>query len=156
MDRYDESKGVGPMNPEDEIRSVDRDNTVRRDTGLPGDSGLADLSREAGMSHDMTRGADMSDDATRDADVPHEVSRDADMPSDDDMPTRQGDILGLGGAVVPKDANDPSTEYDEESIARRRARSAPLDEPTADRNMSRGAGATGIDMGSGGNGTDIE
>ncbi len=140
MDKYDESKGVGPMNPEDEIRSVDRDNTVRRDTGMPGDSGLAD------MSHD----------ATRDADVPYEVSRDADMPSDDDMPTRQGDILGLGGAVVPKDANDPSTEYDEESIARRRARSAPLDEPTADRNMSRGAGATGIDMGSGGNGTDIE
>ncbi len=153
MDRFDESKGVSPMSPEDDIRSVDRDITGRCDTG---ESGLADISRDGDMPHDMTRGADMSHDATSGADVPDEVSRDADMARDHDMPKREGDILGLGGVVVPKDANDPSTEYDEESIARRRARSAPLDESTADRNMSRGAGATGIDMGSGGNGTDIE
>lgn len=85
-----------------------------------------------------------------------DMSRDAEMPRDDDRPKREGDILGLGGMVVPKDSDDPTTEYDEESIARRRARSAVPDEPAADPNMSRGAGATGIDMGSGGNGTDIE
>lgn len=156
MDRYDESKGVGPMSPEGEVRSVDHDVTGRRDTGMAGDSGLGDMSREADMSHDMTRGADRSHDAMRSADASHDVTRDADMPSDDDMPKRQGDILGLGGAVVPKAANDPGTEYDEESIARRRARSAPLDEPTADPNMSRGTGATGVDMGTGGHGTDIK
>ena len=156
MDRYDEAKGVNPMSPEDEIRSLDRDIPVRRDTGIPGESGLADMSRGADMSDDMTRGADISHDPTRGADVSHDVSRDAEMADDRDMPKREGDILGLGGVVVPKDANDPSTEYDDESIARRRGRSAPLDEPTADRNMSRGAGATGIDMGSGGTGTDIE
>ncbi len=145
MDRYDESKHVRPMNPEDEIHSVDRD--VTPDAGMSRESGFADTSRGADMSDDMSRGAE------------HDISREADMPRnprDDDRPKREGDILGLGGVVVPKDSDDPSTEYDEASIARRRTRSADLDEPTADRNMSRGAGATGIDMGSGGNGTDIE
>lgn len=146
MDRYDESKHVRPMNPEDEIPSVDRDITVTPDAGISRESGFADMSRGADISDDMSRGADMS----------HDISREADMPRDDDRPKREGDILGLGGLVVPKDSDDPSTEYDEASVARRRTRSADLDEPTADRNMSRGAGATGIDMGSGGNGTDIE
>ena len=149
MDRYDESKHVHPMSPEDEIRSVDRDITITRDTGMPRHSDVVDVTRGADMSHDMSRDVEIS----RDSDM----SRNRDMPVDDaDMPKREGDILGLGGAVIPKDSDDPSTEYDEASIARRRARSAALDEPTADRNMSRGAGATGIDMGSGGNGTDIE
>jgi len=147
MDRYDESKHVRPMNPEDEIHSVDRD--VTPDAGMSRESGFADKSRGADMSDDMSRGTDMSHDISREADMPRD-------PRDDDRPKREGDILGLGGVVFPKDSDDPSTEYDEASVARRRTRSADLDEPTADRNMSRGAGATGIDMGSGGNGTDIE
>ena len=31
-------------------------------------------------------------------------------------------ILGLGGTEVPKSPTDPTTEYDDESIARRRNR----------------------------------
>jgi hypothetical protein len=65
-------------------------------------------------------------------------------------------ILGLGGTEVPKSPTDPTTEYDEESIAQRRNRMA-ADEETAtqedpDRQRS---GATGIDMGSGGQGTHV-
>jgi hypothetical protein len=42
--------------------------------------------------------------------------------SDQDEPLREGEVLGLGGSVVPKSATDPVTEFDDESIARRRAR----------------------------------
>jgi hypothetical protein len=65
-------------------------------------------------------------------------------------------ILGLGGAAVPKTPGDPSTEYDAESVAQRRARmhqgEAEADE---DRGDQSGPGATGIDMGAGGDGTDL-
>ena len=66
-------------------------------------------------------------------------------------------ILGLGGAPVPKTADDPSAEHDEESVARRRARMTGADVETvanedADRQRS---GATGIDMGAGGQGTHL-
>src|SRR5687768_16680022 len=108
MDRYDESKHVHPMSPEDEIRSVDRDITVTRESGMPGDSRVIDRSRGADMSHDMSRDVDISRDRdmSRDADMSREHDR------DDDAPKREGDILGLGGAVIPKDSDDPSTEYD--------------------------------------------
>jgi hypothetical protein len=73
-----------------------------------------------------------------------------------DEPEREGDILGLGGAAVPKAPDDPTTEYDEESIARRRERATGEDErrkkPGA---LSGSKGATGVDMGSGGTGTDV-
>jgi hypothetical protein len=74
-----------------------------------------------------------------------------------DEPMRQGDVLGLGGAAVPKAPGDPTTEYDPESVARRRERALGADEPSAERTAGsdRGKGATGIDMGYGGTGTDV-
>ena len=77
--------------------------------------------------------------------------------SDDDIsetPARQGDILGLGGAAVPKAPGDPVTEYDEASARRRRERAS--ESESVDETPTHGAGATGIDMGSGGTGTDID
>lgn len=66
-------------------------------------------------------------------------------------------ILGLGGAAVPKTPGDPVTEYDDESIARRQARlhegeADTLQQEDPDRQRS---GATGIDMGAGGQGTHL-
>ena len=43
--------------------------------------------------------------------------------SDADEALREGEVLGLGGSAVPKSPDDQVTEFDEESIARRRARS---------------------------------
>lgn len=73
---------------------------------------------------------------------------------DDDKIT--SGILGLGGAAVPKEPGDPTTEYDAESVAQRRAR-LHQGEAEADRDEGdqSGPGATGIDMGSGGDGTDL-
>jgi hypothetical protein len=71
----------------------------------------------------------------------------------DDEPVREGDILGLGGAVVPKSPMDKtrSNTADEHG---------PLhDNEEAERNETayrRRPGATGIDMGAGGSGTDVE
>ena len=66
-------------------------------------------------------------------------------------------VLGLGGTEVPKSPNDPTTEYDEESVARRRNRMVGGDEePTSSEDPDRQrSGATGIDMGSGGQGTHV-
>jgi hypothetical protein len=77
---------------------------------------------------------------------------------DTERPARSGDVLGLGGADVPKTPGDPSTEYDEESVARRRERASGVDESGVEEHtntMRRGKGATGIDMGSSGTGTDV-
>lgn len=74
-----------------------------------------------------------------------------------DDTTRSGDVLGLGGTAVPKSPGDATTEYDEESVARRRERALGEDEPartTEDPDRQR-SGATGIDMGSGGQGTHL-
>ena len=78
-----------------------------------------------------------------------------DRSTDDDRPAREGDVLGLGGAAVPKTPGDPTTEYDEESVAQRRRRASGADEPEIIE-TNRSSGATGIDMGAGGSGTDIE
>ena len=66
-------------------------------------------------------------------------------------------ILGLGGAPVPKDADDPTTEHDAQSDARRRARMREdMDEQVQTENRDRQhSGATGIDMGAGGEGTGV-
>jgi hypothetical protein len=86
----------------------------------------------------------------------HDHLRD-EIEHDDDRPVREGDILGLGGAPVPKTPGDPTTEYDADSVAQRRARA--LEDEEAHRTDTRvrtdSKGATGIDMGAGGNGTDI-
>jgi hypothetical protein len=76
----------------------------------------------------------------------------------DNEPQRQGDVLGLGGSVVPKSSVDPSAEFDEESVAQRHARSRGENEDQRRENTAfkHGAGATGVDMGAGGTGTDVE
>jgi hypothetical protein len=79
-----------------------------------------------------------------------------DRPTDEDGPARTGDVLGLGGAAVPKSPGDPTTEYDDESIAQRRRRAGGTDEPATTPDTTESHGATGIDMGAGGSGTDIE
>ena len=74
------------------------------------------------------------------------------------------DILGLGGPVSKDDDLDtavrPATTLDDEQAKRRRRMNEGADEvtPTAtETTPGRGqGGATGIDMGSGGNGTGIE
>ena len=71
----------------------------------------------------------------------------------DERPARHGDVLGLGGAPVPKAPGDPTPEYDEESVAQRRNRA--LGEEEVRRPSDDQHGATGIDMGSGGHGTDL-
>ena len=71
---------------------------------------------------------------------------------DTDPEVRQGDILGLGGTEVPKAPGDPSAEHDPSSVAQRRARALGTDEPTPAEDNRQG-GATGIDMGAGGQGT---
>jgi hypothetical protein len=77
---------------------------------------------------------------------------------DDDAPARVGDTLGLGGSSVPKSPRDPSASDDPESVRRRHERMTGEDEdmsrPAEDPDRQR-SGATGIDMGSGGEGTDI-
>lgn len=73
------------------------------------------------------------------------------QPADDVK--REGDVLGISGAPVPKAPGDPTTEYDEESIRQRRDRAMRDDavrRPSDDQH-----GATGVDMGSGGHGTDV-
>lgn len=68
-------------------------------------------------------------------------------------------ILGLGGAPVPKEPGDPTTDYDAESVAQRRARrhqgEAEAEADRQDDTDTGGPGATGIDMGAGGHGTDL-
>jgi hypothetical protein len=75
---------------------------------------------------------------------------------EEDEPVRQGDVLGLGGAAVPKEPGDPSTEFDDASQARRRERASGEDDLVRESDTTRTPGATGIDMGAGGTGTDVE
>jgi hypothetical protein len=75
--------------------------------------------------------------------------------SNADESRREGEVLGIGD-VVPKAPGDPVTDYDEESVARRRARMRESEESESGTALRRSAGATGIDMGAGGEGTDIE
>ena len=76
--------------------------------------------------------------------------------TNEDEPVRQGDVLGLGGSAVPKTPGDPSTEFDDESRARRHARAAAEEDFVSDTGRTRTPGAAGIDMGAGGSGTDVE
>jgi hypothetical protein len=86
----------------------------------------------------------------------HDESKPVHSEEQDPTPDRAGDILGLGRGPVPKSPGDPTTEFDEESRARRRERATGADEPAASGTTSpQSKGATGIDMGSGGSGTDV-
>ena len=76
--------------------------------------------------------------------------------TNDDETMRSGDVLGLGGAAVPKMPGDPTASDDPESVARRRDRALGEDEVTRTEDPDRQrSGATGIDMGSGGQGTHV-
>jgi hypothetical protein len=71
---------------------------------------------------------------------------------------REGDVLGLGGSTVPKAPGDPATSDDPESLRRRRERAMGSDEESRLRHEDpdrQRSGATGIDMGSGGQGTHV-
>jgi hypothetical protein len=79
------------------------------------------------------------------------------------MARNSGDILGLGGAGSTPDAGDEITNREssgslEEAEKRRRRMSEGADEvtPSSETAYRRSSGATGIDMGAGGEGTDIE
>ena len=68
-------------------------------------------------------------------------------------------ILGLGGSPVPKAPGDPSASNDPESVRQRQHRIANAE---AEESATTGedpdrqrSGATGIDMGSGGQGTHV-
>lgn len=89
----------------------------------------------------------------------HDEARDRrtdDVATDDTA--RTGDVLGLGGAAVPKAPDDPATSHDPASVAQRRKRaSGEAVEPTRREDPDRQrSGATGIDMGAGGQGTHID
>ena len=70
-------------------------------------------------------------------------------------PSQSGDILGLGGSSVPKMPGDPSASSDPESVRRRRERAMEGEGTVGHSGAGQHSGATGIDMGSGGEGTDI-
>ena len=65
------------------------------------------------------------------------------------------EILGLGGSPVPKMPGDPSASNDPESVRRRRERARETEESVNRRDEGDKHGATGIDMGAGGTGTDL-
>ena len=74
----------------------------------------------------------------------------------DDENNKGTGILGLGGAPVPKSPDDPSASDDAEAVQRRRDRvRAEAEEEAAREPKGDHTGAAGVDMGSGGEGTDV-
>jgi hypothetical protein len=70
--------------------------------------------------------------------------------------SQSGDVLGLGGSPVPKMPGDPSASSDPESARRRRERMREDEQPLSqEEGEHQHSGATGIDMGAGGQGTDV-
>ncbi len=75
----------------------------------------------------------------------------------DDEPVREGDILGLGGALPPKSSTEPSTSFEKDVTRNSESiREEDEDMRQGDTAYKRSPGATGIDMGGGGSGTDVE
>lgn len=87
-----------------------------------------------------------------------ESTRDDAEDSEEVAPARTGDVLGLGGIAVPKDA--PKREADRDDDTEGRGHMGVLDEaddePRTKTAFRPSSGATGIDMGAGGSGTDID
>ena len=94
----------------------------------------------------MDRSDELRDDVPREG--VHNVTRD-----DEDSVVRDEGILGLGGSPVPKSPSDPVASNDPESVRHRRERM--LGEDVEQRPSDDQHGATGIDMGAGGHGTDL-
>jgi hypothetical protein len=151
MDRYDEAKHVSSIDSTDDVRPLHPgDERAMRPDDLP----LTRPEEEEVVAADRDIRVSPAGGLSPDTDI--DIAPDADMPRDPDLPKREGDILGLGGAVVPKTADDQTTAYDAESVAQRHARRIETDEAGRESDMPRSKGATGIDLGSGGSGTDIE
>ena len=89
--------------------------------------------------------------------APFPVRRRKPIANDQDDKITSG-ILGLGGAPVPKEPGDPSADETDEARAQRRARmqQGEAEARTGETPHTQGPGATGIDMGAGGTGTDID
>jgi hypothetical protein len=76
----------------------------------------------------------------------------------DDEPARDGDVLGLSGAPVPKSPGDPTADDSPEAVARQRARrreGEAADRADADKESADNFGSASIDMGAGGKGNTI-
>jgi hypothetical protein len=85
----------------------------------------------------------------------------ADRPADrrDDEPARHGDVLGLGGAAVPKAPGDPTADDSPDAAARQRARrreDEAAERADREKDSEDTFGATSIDMGAGGKGNTIK
>jgi hypothetical protein len=146
MDRYDEGKHVHSTGAEDEVRSTPASDDVR----------VVRVNDDFDSMRSEERIEGARDERDMDTSKMRDESRPVAVPEDtDEAPKRAGDILGLGGAPVPKTTADQTIEQDAESVAHRPARTI-TDEPTGGSDMPRSKGATGIDMGSGGSGTDLE
>ena len=78
----------------------------------------------------------------------------------EDRDKRAGDVLGLGNAGASVTHHDATWSGDTEEASRRRKRMSEgadeLTPDTAGEAHQSGHGATGVDMGAGGEGTDIE
>lgn len=78
--------------------------------------------------------------------------------SEEVAPAREGDVLGLGGTIVPKSPTDRETDSPEDPDGRGHMGVLGETEEAPDKTgaFRRSSGATGIDMGAGGGGTDID
>ena len=74
---------------------------------------------------------------------------------DDDKDVQQSGILGLGGSPVPKGPGDPSASHDEQAVQQRRRRMIEGELADTSAGADEHDGATGVDMGAGGDGTDL-
>jgi hypothetical protein len=79
------------------------------------------------------------------------------MDHSDEKNLRAGDVLGLGDVVGGSEPLAHASQ-DPEEVRKRRARmeEGADDLTPASTDTPRGSGATGIDMGAGGQGTDVE
>ena len=79
-----------------------------------------------------------------------------DIPATDEVSGQKGDVLGLSD-YVPKEPGDPIASDDPASARKRRERmrEGEFEDKRDDDPYRQSKGATGIDMGAGGRGTDI-
>ena len=79
--------------------------------------------------------------------------------SDERKENRSGDVLGLGD-ITPDSAKAPRNRAIDEERSQRHDRmregADEMTSPDSDRGGARRSGATGIDMGGGGEGTDVD
>jgi hypothetical protein len=75
----------------------------------------------------------------------------------DEVGARHGDVIGLNGSSVPNVPGDRTASNDPADIRKRRPRAeeSEADDRRDDDRYRQSTGATGIDMGAGGRGTDV-